>query len=77
MDGVYIFVPIFRNKHGWFTCQISPTEKCPFLGFRKFGQIPVCMKGPRHDLGFYNSDTLGYIEPDCGLAEKHLTTAST
>ena len=74
VEGTNIFVPIYRNKHGWFTCQISKTEKCQFLGFRKFGQIPVCMKGNQSDLDYYNGDPLAFIEPKCGLAEKHLTT---
>lgn len=75
MEEAHICIPILRNRHGWHTCQLIQAEKCQFLGFRKFGQIPVCMKGTQHDLDFYNGDTLAYIEPDCGLAEKHLTTA--
>lgn len=41
----HIAIPIYRNRHGWFTCRLSSESSCPFLGFRKFGQVPVCMKG--------------------------------
>ena len=77
METIKMEIKIYRNRHGWHTCRLNSSEQCQFLGFRKFGQVPVCMKGEQHDLDFYNSDPLAFIEPDCGFVEKHLTTAST
>lgn len=77
MEVANITMPIHRNRHGWHTCRLDAENQCQFLGFRKFGQVPVCMKGKQHDIDFYNSDPVAFIEPDCGLADKHLTTAST
>jgi hypothetical protein len=71
IEGVNIFVRIHRTPKGDFTCMLSETKKCQFLGFRKFGQVPVCMKGEQHDLNFINDDPFDNIRHDCGLAEMH------
>jgi hypothetical protein len=60
-------VIINRNEQGDFVCRLNVEHQCQFLGFRKFGQVPVCMKGEQHDLNSYKNKD--YIEPDCNLAE--------
>jgi hypothetical protein len=67
-----ITIPIYRNRDGWHTCRLTREKQCQFLGFRNFGQTPVCMKGENHDLDYYNGDTLVYIEPDCGMVVKNV-----
>ena len=53
-------------KDGVPVCRLSDTEKCEFLGVRRFGTIPVCMYGEQVDLL-----DIGYIQPkkDCVYRE--------
>jgi hypothetical protein len=71
-EEAIIHVPIYRNRFGWHVCRLDNDHQCRFLGYRKFGQIPVCMFGENHDLSPYNGDDLAYTEPDCGLVQKEI-----
>ena len=70
MEKARIEFDIFRTPDGRHTCMTGIKEMCFFLGFRKLGSIPVCMKGEDIDLGYYNNDYTDWIEPSCGLVEK-------
>jgi hypothetical protein len=60
------------TKNGIHTCQASKTQKCKFLGFHRFGLIPVCMLhlngGSLRDYELYETGE-GLIVPrdDCPL----------
>lgn len=70
MEIAALLIPIYYTKDGCHTCRLDSERQCPFLGFRHFGQVPVCMKGEQHDLCNIGLDGLGFIEPDCDLADK-------
>lgn len=67
METVTITISIFRTLDGRHTCRLDSDNQCIFLGFRKFGCVPVCMKGEQNDLHEYE-DT--YIKPNCDLVKE-------
>lgn len=65
MSNVEGFLPlmVYYTDDGKRTCRLDQNRQCKYLGFRKFGQIPVCMLGEQQDLEYI--DERGYIKPIC------------
>lgn len=54
-----ITLDLYKTDKGLEVCRLSNNEKCPFLGARNMGFIPVCMVSG-NDL----YDVQGYVEPE-------------